>query len=200
MDHADELGKSARLTQESLEKRIEALAAMEARVLAAVQGIHAAVKNLEGERARLQAVGPGLQQNAAWAMRETLREQSGEIEGHMRSGMAEPLRDIRQAASHVLSNVKETRWLIIAAYITLGMVLGLALGYLPVRSTSMPWSGTSIRSTATSPASSPNRLQLRCLYRPSKTRSMGGGERLVDLPRKRLERRRRPTNPQPRRR
>ena len=52
----------------------------------------------------------------------------------MRSGMAEPLRDIREAASHVLSNVKETRWLIIAAYITLGMVLGLALGYLPVRS------------------------------------------------------------------
>ena len=144
IDHADKLGKSARLTQQTLEKQIEELVAMEARVKVAVQSIHAAVKSLEGERvkmeaerAKLQAVGPELQKGAVWAMRETLREQAGQIKYEMRTevsgALVEPLQSIQQGARHVRENVKETKWLTIVSYILLGCVLGLMGGYVPVR-------------------------------------------------------------------
>ncbi len=112
IDHADLLGKSARATQQTLEKQIGELVAMEARVKTAVQSIHGAVKSLEAERvkmeaerAKLQAVGPALEQNAVWAMRETLREQAGEIKREMRtevsSALVEPLANIQRGARHV---------------------------------------------------------------------------------------------------
>ncbi len=144
IDHADLLGKSARATQQTLEKQIEELVAMEARVKVAVQSIHAAVKSLEGERvkmeaerANLQAVGPALQQSAVWAMRETLREQAGQIKYEMRTevsgALVEPLQSIQHGARHVRENVKETKWLTIVSYMLLGAVLGLVVGYVPVR-------------------------------------------------------------------
>ncbi len=145
IDHADLLGKSARTTQQALEKQIEELIAMEARVKTAVQSIHGAVKSLEAERvkmeaerAKLQAVGPALEQNAVWAMRETLREQASQIKREMRTevsdALVEPLKDIERGAKHVRENVKETKWLVIVSYVLLGMVLGLMGGYWPMRS------------------------------------------------------------------
>ena len=144
IDHADLLGKSARTTQQALEKQIEELVAMEARVKTAVQSIHGAVKSLEAERvkmeaerAKLQAVGPALEQNAVWAMRETLREQAGQIKREMRievsGALVEPLENIQRGARHVRDNVKETKWLVIVSYVLLGMVLGLMAGYWPMR-------------------------------------------------------------------
>ncbi len=145
IDHADLLGKSARATQQTLEKQIGELVAMEARVKTAVQSIHGAVKSLEAERvkmeaerAKLQAVGPALEQNAVWAMRETLREQAGQIKREMRTevsdALVEPFKDIERGAKHVRENVKETKWLVIVSYVLLGMVLGLMGGYWPMRS------------------------------------------------------------------
>jgi len=144
IDHADQLGKSARMTQQTLEKQIEELVAIEARVKVAVQSIHAAVKSLEGERVKmeaervkLKAVGPELQQGAVWAMRETLREQAAQIKHEMRAevkeALVEPLQSIQHGARHVRENVKETKWLTIVSYVLLGCVLGLMGGYVPVR-------------------------------------------------------------------
>ena len=144
MDHAGQLGESARITQEALAKEIEQLVAMEARVKVAVQSIHVVVQRLEdervkmeAERAKLQAIGPALQQQAIWAMRETLREQSGQIKTEMktevRNALDEPIRHIKDGAGYVRQNVKETRWLTILCYGLLGCVLGLMGGYMPIR-------------------------------------------------------------------
>ena len=145
IEQADRLAKSTSFTQATLSKQIEELVAMEARVNAAVQSIHGAVKNLEGERvkleaerAQLKAIGPTLQQNAVWAMRETLREQAGQIKAEMRTevtgALIEPLEDIQKGARHVRDNVKETKWLTLVCYVVLGAVMGLAVGYMPLRS------------------------------------------------------------------
>ena len=134
IDQADRFGKSAKATQQELDKQIRELAAMEARVTTAVASIHAAIKNLEGERARLQGIGPTLQQNAAWAMRESLREHSDEIETQINAGMATPLAQIKQASDHVRQNVRDTNWTMYVAMLLVGAVLGLFVGYLPMRS------------------------------------------------------------------
>lgn len=92
---------------------------------------------MEAERAKLKALGPELAQSATWAMRETLREQAGQIKYEMRAevkeAMVEPLQSIQQGARHVRDNVRETKWLTIVSYILLGAVLGLVVGYVPVR-------------------------------------------------------------------
>lgn len=133
------------MTQQALELQIEELVAMEARVNVAVQSMYGAVKSietervkLEGQRAQLKAIGPTLQQNAVWAMRETLREQAGQIKAEMRTevmgALIEPLEDIQKGARHVRDNVKETKWLTLVCYVVLGAVMGLAVGYMPLRS------------------------------------------------------------------
>lgn len=133
IDQADRLGKSAKLTQQELGKQIGELVAMEAHIKAAVASIHAAVKNLEGERNQLKAMRPELEQSAAWAMREALREHRDDIKTEISAGMTAPLSHIQQAADHVRQNFKETKWLTITSYILLGTVLGLFAGYLPMR-------------------------------------------------------------------
>lgn len=144
IEQANRLAKSASLTQSALTKQIEELVSMEARVKIAVQSIHVAVKSLEGERvkmeaerAKLQAVGPTLQQNATWAMQETLREQAGLIKYEMRAevkeALVQPLQDIEHGARHVRQNVKDTKVLTTAIVFSIGCMLGLGLGYVPVR-------------------------------------------------------------------
>lgn len=144
IEQADRLSKSASLTQATLGKQIEELVSMEARVKTAVQSIHVAIKSLESERVKmeaertkLQAVGPTLEQNATWAMRETLREQAGQIKYEMRSevreALVQPLQDIEHGAGHVRQNVKDTKLLTTAIVFLIGCMLGLGLGYVPVR-------------------------------------------------------------------
>ncbi len=145
IDQANQLAKSARMTQQALELQIEELVAMEAQVNAAVQSMYGAVKSietervkLEGERAQLKAIGPTLQQNAVWAMRETLREQAGQIKAEIRTevmgALIEPLEDIQAGAMHVRQNVRESTWLTKFSFVALGCALGLVVGYVPVRS------------------------------------------------------------------
>ena len=145
IDQANQLAKSARMTQQALELQIEELVAMEARVNAAVQSMHGVAKSFEGERAKLAAertklaaVSPTLQQNAVWAIQEAIREQGSQIRMEMRAevreGMVQPLQDIQAGARHVRDNVKEAKWLTLVCYVVLGAVMGLAVGYMPLRS------------------------------------------------------------------
>ncbi len=145
IDHADLLGKSARMTQQALEKQIGELVAMEARVKTAVQSIHGAVKSLEAERvkmeaerAKLQAVGPALAAERrlghAGDATGAGRPDQARDEDRGQRCLVEPLKDIQHGARHVRDNVKETKWLVIVSYVLLGMVLGLMGGYWPMRS------------------------------------------------------------------
>ena len=138
IEQADRIGKSALATQKDLAEQIEHLGEVqEWAVKAGVelqQQAAAASKNLEAARARLQGVGPTLQQNAAWAMRESLREHSDKIETQISAGMAVPLDQIRQAAAQVRQNISEISWLVRSLILAAGIVIGLALGWLPFRS------------------------------------------------------------------
>jgi hypothetical protein len=138
IEQADRIGKSALATQQDLAEQIEHLGQVqEWAVKAAVElqkQAAAVIKNLEGERARLQSVGPTLQQNAAWAMRETIREHSDKIETQISAGMAIPLDQIKQAAAQVRQNISEISWLVRSLILAAGIVIGLALGWLPFRS------------------------------------------------------------------
>lgn len=145
VDQADRLAKSAKATQEMLAERIEDLADMEEQVTAAVKSIHGAVKSLEAERVKLEAergklaaVSPTLQQNAVWAIKETLREQGGqigiEIRREVRDTLREPLEDIRKGAGHVRQNVRETKWFFAAAYVLFGLTMGALVSYWPLHS------------------------------------------------------------------
>ena len=143
IEQANRLAKAASITQATLTKQIEELIAMEGRVNVAVQrfdglfkGFEAERVKLEGERAKLEAellklkaIGPQLEQSATWAMRETLREQAGQIKYEMRSevkeALVEPLQSIEKGAGHVLQNVWETKLL----YIGFAALFGILLGY-----------------------------------------------------------------------
>ena len=138
IEQADRIGKSALATQKDLAEQIEHLG--EVQEWAVKAGVElqkqaaAAIKNLESERTRLQGVGPTLQQNAAWAMRESLREHSDKIEAQISAGMAVPLDQIKQAATQVRQNVREANWVMYVGMLLIGTVLGLFAGYLPMRS------------------------------------------------------------------
>lgn len=138
IEQADRIGKSALATQKDLAEQIEHLG--EVQEWAVKAGVElqkqaaAAIKNLEGERTRLQGVGPTLQQNAAWAMRESLREHSDKIETQISAGMAVPLDQIKQAAAQVRQNISEISWLVRSLIFAVGIVFGLAVGWLPYRS------------------------------------------------------------------
>ena len=138
IEQADRIGKSALATQQDLTEQIQHLGQLqEWAVKAAVElqkQAAAAIKNLEGERARLQGVGPTLQQNAAWAMRASIREHRDKIETQISAGMAVPLDQIKQAAAQVRQNISEISWLVRSLILAAGIVIGLALGWLPFRS------------------------------------------------------------------
>ena len=94
----------------------------------------AAIKNLEAERAQLQASRTGFERNAVQAVQNAIRDQSAEIERHTTRALATPLHDIGQAAAQVRQNVSETSWLFRGLLLAAGVVIGLALGWLPFRS------------------------------------------------------------------
>ena len=127
MEQADRIGQSVQATQRDLAAQVQQLANVQA-------GIQTAIQELAAERVALGTIRPTLANYAAKAMREAIAAGNGEIKSEAQIALRQPLLDIQQAAHHVRENVKETRWLLIAAYVMLGMVLGLALGYLPVRS------------------------------------------------------------------
>lgn len=168
IDQADRLGKSAKLSQQALAEQIEELAQVRELMAETIESVQVAIRNLEAERVRLQSVRPALEQSAAWAMREALREESEKIETHLNAGMATPLRQIQQAAGHVGQNFREAKWLLIVGYVLLGTVLGLLLGYFPMRSsinaleehvTSIDHYLAALQSAATLPSPAPQPAQ-----------------------------------------
>jgi hypothetical protein len=48
-----------------------------------IENVQVAIRHREAERVGLQGVRPALEQSAAWAMREALREESDKIETHV---------------------------------------------------------------------------------------------------------------------
>jgi hypothetical protein len=139
IDQADRLGKSALATQHALTEQIQELAQVQAWAVEAAVDLqkraNAAIKSLEAERAKLaddraklQAIGPTIEQGAVSAMRETLREQAGQIKYAMKtevSGVfAESLRDIQAGAGHVRKNIWETKLLYIGAVLLFGILIG----------------------------------------------------------------------------
>ena len=93
---------------------------------------------LEAERVKLKAIGPELEQSATWAMRETLREQGGQIKSEIKvvvqDALILPLQDIQAGAGHVRQNVRDTKWLTLGFVFLVGCVVGLVGGYFPIRS------------------------------------------------------------------
>ena len=138
IEQADRIGKSALATQQDLAEQIQHLGQVqEWAVKAAVElqkQAAAAIKNLEAERAQLQASRTGLELNAVQAIQNAVRSQTAEIERHTTQALATPLHDIGQAAAQVRQNVKEISWLMYTLLLAGGVIIGLALGWLPFRS------------------------------------------------------------------
>jgi hypothetical protein len=138
IEQADRMGKSAQGTQRVLAEQIQELAQVKAwAVQAAVElqkRADAAIKGLEAERVQLHNVHRILQTNAVQAIHDAVRNQSEDIERQTVRAFAAPLHEIKQAAGHVRQNMKETSWLIIGLMLSAGLVIGLMLGYLPLRS------------------------------------------------------------------
>jgi hypothetical protein len=141
IDQADRIGKTALATQRALTEQIQELAQVQAWAVEAAVDLqkraNAAIKSLETERAKLaddraklQAIGPTIEQGAVSAMRETLREQAGQIKYAMKtevSGVfAGSLQDIQAGAGHVRKNVRETKLLTFLVVLLFGILLGYA--------------------------------------------------------------------------
>jgi hypothetical protein len=139
IDQADRIGKTALAAQRALTEQIQELAQVQAWAVEAAVDLQkradTAIKSLEAERvkladdrAKLQAIGPTIEQGAVSAMRETLREQAGQIKYAMKtevSGVfAESLRDIQAGAGHVRQNIWETKLLYIGAVLLFGILIG----------------------------------------------------------------------------
>ncbi len=138
IEQADRIGKSALATQQDLAEQIQHLGqvqewAVKAAVELQKQAV-AAIKNLEAERAQLQASRTGFERNAVQAIQNAVRSQSDEIERQTSQALASPLRDIGHAAAQVRQNVKEMSWLMYTLLLAGGVIIGLALGWLPFRS------------------------------------------------------------------
>ena len=94
----------------------------------------ATIQKLEAERAQLQGARVNLERQAVQAIQGAVRQQSSEIERQTVQAFAAPLRDIQQAAGYVRQNLKEVSWLMIGLMLSAGLVIGLMLGYWPLRS------------------------------------------------------------------
>jgi hypothetical protein len=138
IEQADRMGKSAQGTQRALTEQIQELVQLqEWAVNAAVElqkRADAAIKSLEAERARLQGTQMNLERNAVQAIHDAVQKQSGGIERQVVQAFAEPLREIKQSAGFVRRSLKEVSWLMIGLMVSVGLVLGLMLGYWPLRS------------------------------------------------------------------
>jgi ElaB/YqjD/DUF883 family membrane-anchored ribosome-binding protein len=138
IEQADRMGKSAQGTQRALTEQIQELAQLqEWAVNAAVElqkRADAAIQKLEAERARLQGTQMNLERNAVQAIHDAIRKQSDDIERQTVNAFAAPLQEMKQAAGFVRQSLKEVSWLLIGLMVSVGLVLGLMLGYWPMRS------------------------------------------------------------------
>jgi hypothetical protein len=138
IDHADRLGKSAQGTQHALSEQIQELAQLQQWAVNAALEVQkradAAIKNLEAERSRIQGTQMNLERNAVQAIHDAVQKQSGGIERQVVQAFAEPLREMKQAAGFVRQSLKEVSWLMIGLMFSAGLVVGLLLGYWPMRS------------------------------------------------------------------
>ena len=138
IEQADRMGKSAQGTQRALAEQIQEFARLqEWTVNAAIElqkRADATIQKLEAERARLQGTQMNLERNAVQAIHDAVRLQSGDIERQTVQAFAAPLQDMQQAAGYVRQSMKEVSWLLIGLMISVGLVLGLMLGYWPMRS------------------------------------------------------------------
>lgn len=138
IEQADRIGKSAQSTQRALAEQIESLGELQEWTAGAAEQLQkraeAAIKSLEAERVQWQNARVNLERNVVQAIHDAVRNQSAEIERQTIRAMASPLQDIGQAAAQVRQNVKETSWWMVALLIAAGTILGLALGWLPFRS------------------------------------------------------------------
>jgi hypothetical protein len=138
IEQADRMGKSAQGTQRALAEQIEELGEIQEWAEGAAQELQkradAAIKSLEAERALWQGARVNLERNAVQAIHDAVRKQSGDIERQTVQAFAEPLQEIKQAAGYVRQNIKEVKWLTISLMVSVGLALGLMLGYWPMRS------------------------------------------------------------------
>lgn len=138
IEQAEQMRQSAQETQRALTERIAELGQLQNWTVEAVVELQkqadAAIKSLGAERVALGTIRPTVASYAAKAMHEAIAAQSGEIGTLTRQALSQTLQDIGQAAGQVQQNVKETRWLTISLFVALGVMVGLALGYLPLRS------------------------------------------------------------------
>jgi ElaB/YqjD/DUF883 family membrane-anchored ribosome-binding protein len=138
IEQADRMGKSAQGTQRALTEQIGELAQLQEWAVNAAMELQkradATIQKLEAERAQLQSAGVNLERQAVQAIQGAVRQQSSEIERQTVQAFAAPLRDIQQAAGYVRQNMKEVSWLMIGLMFSAGLVIGLLLGYWPLRS------------------------------------------------------------------
>ena len=138
IEQADRLGKSAQGTQSALTEQIDELKQLQAWAVHAAVDLQkqadTAIKSLEAERVRLQRTQMNLERNAVQAIHDAVRKQSSDIERQTVQAFAAPLRDIQQAAGYVRQNIKDVKWLMIGVMFSAGLVIGLMLGYWPLRS------------------------------------------------------------------
>ena len=138
IEHAERIEESMAETQRVLTERIKELGQVQAWAVQASVDLQkradAAIKSLEAERARLQGTQMNLERNAVQAIHDAVQKQSGGIERQVVQAFAEPLREIKQSAGFVRQSLKEVSWLMIGLMLSAGLVVGLLLGYWPMRS------------------------------------------------------------------
>ena len=138
IEHTEKIEESMAETQRVLTQRIDDLGKLQNWAVQAAVDLQkradAAIKNLEAERSRLQGTQMNLERNAVQAIHDAVRLQSGDIERQTVAAFAAPLQEMKQAAGFVRQSLKEVSWLLIGLMISLGVALGLMLGYWPMRS------------------------------------------------------------------
>jgi ElaB/YqjD/DUF883 family membrane-anchored ribosome-binding protein len=137
IEHTEKIEEAMAETQRVLTQRIEELGqlqnwAVQASVELQKQAT-AAIKSLEAERVKLQGTQMNLERNAVQAIHDAVRLQSGDIERQTVQAFAVPLQEMKQAAGYVRQNIKEVKWLTISLFVSVGLVIGLMLGYWPMR-------------------------------------------------------------------
>jgi hypothetical protein len=137
IEHTEKIEEAMAETQRVLTQRIQELGqlqnwAVQASVELQKQAT-AAIKSLEAERVKLQGTQMNLERNAVQAIHDAVRLQSGDIERQTVQAFAAPLQEMKQAAGYVRQNIKEVKWLTISLMVSVGLALGLMLGYWPMR-------------------------------------------------------------------
>jgi hypothetical protein len=137
IEHTEKIEEAMAETQRVLTQRIEELGQLQNWAVQASVELQkradAAIKSLEAERVKLQGTQMNLERNAVQAIHDAVRLQSGDIERQTVQAFAVPLQEMKQAAGYVRQNMKEVSWLLIGLMVSLGMALGLMLGYWPMR-------------------------------------------------------------------